>query len=265
MPELPEVETIVRALRNSSEFPWREQQSLAERPGIVNRVIQNADVYWRRTVAIPGVEEFLQRVAGQSITQVERRGKFVVLTLTKDFLLFHLRMSGDLRVEPQTCPLEKHDRLRLNFSDGMRLVFNDTRKFGRAWLVTDPEEVTGELGPEPFAADFTSRELYQRLQKSKRNVKTMLLDQTVLAGVGNIYSDEALFRARIHPATPANEITLRQSVELMTAIRMVMEEGILRNGASIDWVYRGGDFQNTSGFINAPENPAWYAELRSNE
>ncbi len=244
MPELPEVETIVRSLKNPANLAWMESQTLADRPGIVGRKVQEARVYWQRTVALPAADVFSRQITGQSIQAVDRRGKFVVISLTKDSLLIHLRMSGDLRVEPQKIPLQKHDRLSVDFVDGMRMVFNDTRKFGRVWLVNKIETIIGDLGPEPFDPNFSSENLYQRLQKSRRSVKTMLLDQTILAGVGNIYSDEALFRAKIHPQTPSNEITSQKAGELLQAIRDVMDEGIHRNGASIDWVYRGGDFQN---------------------
>lgn len=244
MPELPEVETIVRSLRNPSEWQWEEPQAMNARPGVVGRVVRSARVLWPRTVATPTVEEFCQRIAGQEIMAVERRGKFIVFSLNRDTLLIHLRMSGDLRVEPATCADQLHDRLVIEFVDGMKLAFNDTRKFGRTWLVSDPASVTEDLGPEPFEEGFTGEDLYERVHTSRRSIKTLLLDQSVLAGVGNIYSDEALFRAQIHPATPACEITPLQAGAVLAAIREVMEEGIRRNGASIDWVYRGGDFQN---------------------
>jgi formamidopyrimidine-DNA glycosylase len=104
--------------------------------------------------------------------------------------------------------------------------------------------VVGDLGPEPFDNGLTGNELYKRLHCSSRCFKTRLLDQTVIAGVGNIYSDEALHRARLHPALPGKQVTLEQAEDLLDAIRETLAEGIARNGASIDWVYRGGDFQN---------------------
>jgi len=244
MPELPEVETIVRSLRNPADWPFSDSQFMNTRPGVIGRKVASASVFWPRTLATPGEQDFYEHIAGQSVLGVDRRGKFILLRLDRETLLVHLRMSGDLRVEPQAAELLKHDRLLLNFEDHSRLVFNDTRKFGRAWLVQDPSTVLKNLGPEPLDLALTGLELYLRLHNSARNVKTLLLDQSVLAGVGNIYSDEALHRAGIHPATPGKKLSVEQSVRLLVAIREVMEEGIRRNGASIDWVYRGGDFQN---------------------
>lgn len=244
MPELPEVETIARSLRNHADLPWHEQVGMNTRPGIVGRTIASVQVLWERSIATPTPQEFQTRLVGQAVHSVERRGKFIVIALDTAELLFHLRMSGDLRVEPKTQPRLPHDRLEIDFSDGMKLVFNDTRKFGRVWLVTERDEVIHALGPEPFDPALTGQVLYQRIHGSRRAIKSVLLDQSVIAGVGNIYSDEALFLAGIHPTRPACDVTQAQAEALLAGIRAVMEEGIRRNGASIDWVYRGGDFQN---------------------
>lgn len=244
MPELPEVETIVRALRNPHDLSFVNGQGLNERPGVVGRTILSGVVLWSKTLATPTEKQFIVQIAGQTVRSVERRGKFILLRLDADILLIHLRMSGDLRVEPDDGELLKHDRLVLRFTDGARLVFNDTRKFGRAWLVKDANEVLGDLGPEPFDPDLTGQMLFERLHSSLRKVKTLLLDQSVIAGIGNIYSDEALHRAKLHPETPGKNLNIGDGERLMSAIRETLEEGIRRNGASIDWVYRGGDFQN---------------------
>jgi formamidopyrimidine-DNA glycosylase len=246
MPELPEVETIARSLR------------VGGRSGepIVGRVVRGSRLLWARTLAAIDAEagatdaSFQTRISGQVITEVGRRGKFLVISLSMDMLLLHLRMSGDIRVEPgmdeneQVLPLQPHDRLVIDFTDGLRLVFNDPRKFGRVWLVRDPGSVLGDLGPEPFDPHFTAYELYNRLQQYKRQIKPLLLDQSFLAGLGNIYTDEALHIAGVHPLRLSNSISPEQAGILWTAIRTVLTEGISRNGASIDWAYRGGDFQN---------------------
>jgi formamidopyrimidine-DNA glycosylase len=124
------------------------------------------------------------------------------------------------------------------------LVFNDTRKFGRVWLTESLETVTSALGPEPLDRAFTPQVLYDRLRGRRRRLKPLLLDQTFLAGLGNIYTDEALHLARLHPLRSSQKVTRRQAERLHAAIRAVLKEGIRRNGASIDWVYRGGEFQN---------------------
>lgn len=242
MPELPEVETVARTLREGGQG----------RAPVVGRSIARARLLWQRTLAEPQMEEAAvsARLAGQAIGAVERRGKFLVFTLQRDTLLIHLRMSGDIRVEPGAAadgtpaPLQPHDRLVLDFTDGWRMAFNDTRKFGRAWLVTDPQSVLGTLGPEPFDAQFSAAELYARLSRAHRQIKPLLLDQSFIAGLGNIYTDEALYRARIHPLRLSSSLSEAEAAGLWQAIREVLEEGIRRNGASIDWAYRGGDFQN---------------------
>jgi formamidopyrimidine-DNA glycosylase len=139
---------------------------------------------------------------------------------------------------------EKHDRLILKLTDGSSLVFNDTRKFGRVWLTANPENVLGRLGPEPLSVDFTPQWLHTALHNRHRQLKPLLLDQTFLAGLGNIYTDEALHIAKLHPLVLSDSITAQQAQSLRAAVRKVLKEGILRNGASIDWVYRGGEFQN---------------------
>lgn len=236
MPELPEVETIVRSLRRGDG---------SAHSGVVCKTIQYAQVLWARSLALPAADEFVQMVAGQKILSVNRRGKFLVFQLEKQTLLVHLRMSGDLFVEREPGSRNTlHDRVILLFSDGSRLVFNDPRKFGRVWLVEDASEITQGLGPEPLDVNLTEDLFYQRLQRSRKMIKPLLLDQSFVAGIGNIYSDEALFLAGIHPETPANLIDPQKAEALLAAIRGVLQEGITRNGASIDWVYRGGDFQN---------------------
>jgi formamidopyrimidine-DNA glycosylase len=233
MPELPEVETIARRLA----------------PHLANKIIQEAEVYWPRTLALPAVDTFKNRIRGQHIQQVGRRGKYLLLHLSTETLLIHLRMSGDVLLKEGKIQPEKHDRLILTLVSAhdpqtMALVFNDARKFGRVWLTTAPQQILGKLGPEPFDPAFTAEWLSHALAGKKRQIKPLLLDQTFIAGLGNIYADEALHLAGIHPLTPAHRIPPARAAALWSAIRSVLEEGIRRNGASIDWVYRGGEFQN---------------------
>ncbi|MBA4376213.1 MAG: DNA-formamidopyrimidine glycosylase [Anaerolinea sp.] len=245
MPELPEVETIVRSLRNPIGSHFSKDIQLTLRPGIIGRMIQDCQVLWERSIAFPSVNEFQNQIQKQKIIAVHRRGKFIVIELERQSLLIHLRMSGDILVQKENRDRNfKHDRVILNFDDKVRMVFNDPRKFGRVWLVDDPEIVTGSLGPEPFATELTPQSFFLKMQKAKRQIKSLLLDQSFLAGLGNIYTDEVLFKAGIHPSTLANSIDRDAAGILLLSIREVLEEGIRRNGASIDWVYRGGDFQN---------------------
>ena len=228
MPELPEVETIARKLK----------------PDLIGRTILSADLRWSRTLAMPSPKKFREQIKGQKIIDVGRRAKYLNIQLIDFNLLIHLRMSGDLFIKDSTIKPEKHDRLRLKLSNNRSLIFNDTRKFGRAWLTSDPEQVLGSLGPEPLSMGFTQQWLHTALHKKHRQLKPLLLDQTFLAGLGNIYTDEALHIAKLHPLAASDSVTANQAEALREAIRAVLKEGIRRNGASIDWVYRGGEFQN---------------------
>lgn len=233
MPELPEVETICRALRSGGR----------DAPAIVGWKIKRADVLWRKTLAEPGLEAFFQRLEGQQVIVVHRRGKFIVIHLSDNFLIVHLRMSGDLRVDPDTSELLPHDRLVVWFQNGYHLAFNDTRKFGRVWLRKDLDGLLQRLGPEPLEID-DAEDFYQRLISRKRLLKPLLMDQAFISGMGNIYTDEALHIAGIHPISNSAELTREQAQKLLAAIQQVLKKGIERNGASIDWIYRGGSFQN---------------------
>jgi len=228
MPELPEVETIARGLRDE----------------LIGKTILEADVFWARTLAMPTAKKFKQQIKGQKISGVSRRAKYLIIQLKNYNLLVHLRMSGDLILRDSKIKPEKHDRLILRLSGKHDLAFNDTRKFGRVWLTDDSESVFKKLGPEPLERGFTAEWLYENLHSRKRQLKPLLLDQTFIAGLGNIYTDESLNIARLHPLALANTIKARQAEALHAAIQAVLNEGIRRNGASFDWVYRGGDYQN---------------------
>jgi formamidopyrimidine-DNA glycosylase len=248
VPELPEVETIARMLRQGGRQPARGESPSAQpadsQPGLIGRRILGVDLLWERTLAEPSPAEFSLRLVGQRIEDIGRKGKFLILRLSRDWLLFHLRMSGDLLVKPSGTPPLTHDRLVLTLDGAFQLVFNDARKFGRVWLVDEVDRVVGSLGPEPLDESFTAGDLFDRLHSTRRQLKPLLLDQTFLAGLGNIYVDEALNLAKLHPLTSASSISPVQAARLLDSIRIVLHDGIARNGASIDWVYRGGDFQN---------------------
>ena len=239
MPELPEVETIARGLASGAD-------------NLIGRRVVRAHVAWQRTVAKPepalseanGAAEFERRIVGQTVKAVGRRGKFVRIELDKDALLIHLRMSGDLLTGYSDEPLGSHSRLQIYFEDGLQLSFQDPRKFGRAWLVAEAAEVTGELGTEPLDSALTSSRFHKMLAARKRQLKPLLLDQTFLAGIGNIYADEALWEAKLHPLSLASRVSREKAGALLRGIRKVLKAGIKRNGASIDWVYRGGEYQN---------------------
>jgi len=237
MPELPEVETIARGLR----------EGIGEQPSILQKRILKVKLLWSRTLAVPQPEVLSCLIKSRIIAGISRRGKFLVFDLDGISLLIHLRMSGDLFIRTGDARFEKHDRFVL-WLEGQgivnQLVFNDTRKFGRVWVTRQPETVLGGLGPEPLEESLTPAVFHGMLTGRQRQLKPLLLDQSFLAGLGNIYTDEALHLAKLHPLRNAGGLSERESTRLLSAIREVLSEGIRRNGASIDWVYRGGDFQN---------------------
>jgi formamidopyrimidine-DNA glycosylase len=234
MPELPEVETICIGLRNGSE----------DQPSILGRRIEGTCILWERTIQAPTISEFEKIICGQEIQDISRRGKYILLHLEISFLIIHLRMSGDLYFRANCQPIAPHDRILFEFKGGGCLVFNDTRKFGRIWLVQNPGDVLGKLGPEPFNPDLTGEAFHKMLLGHNTPIKKLILDQSFLAGIGNIYADEGLFGAKIHPLTISSQINIDSAEILLSSLRMVLQEGIRHHGSSIDWVYKGGDFQN---------------------
>lgn len=219
MPELPEVETIVRELREE---------------GLVGLAIIEAKVNWERSIAIPDKSQFERLIVNQVVKTINRRGKFIVIRFESGlYLLIHLRMTGQLVIEKGLAESDRHRQVELVLSDGRRLHFNDTRKFGRFFLVANPEEVLGNLGYEPLAPEFTVVVLAQGLQKSKRRLKPLLLEQRLVAGLGNIYVDEALFAAGLHPLRRADSLTEDEISRLHHAIREVLHQGIMNSGTSL--------------------------------
>ena len=234
MPELPEVETIRLALR----------QGAGGAPKLPGQRIEGVRLGWPRHVAAPSPAAFRRRILGQTILDVQRRGKYLVLPLTQETLLIHLMMSGDLGMLPAGEPPRPHDHTILNLDTGWELRFNDPRKFGKVLLLSRPEQLLGGLGPEPLSSQFTRQVLADRLAGRGRTLKPLLLDQSFVAGLGNIYADEALHRARLHPMRRSDSLRPEEVAALWRGIRQALRAGLRHNGASIDWVYRGGDFQN---------------------
>ena len=228
MPELPEVETVVRGLREP----------------LVGRRIQSMWHDWAPAVHAPGAAEFAARIAGQKIRALGRRGKYILVALEYDSLVVHLKMSGRLYVADaeSTNEADRWVHVRFDLDDGRQLRFSDLRKFGRVYLTNDLASLLGHLGPEPLSDDFTVAGFHAGLRGRKRAIKAQLLDQEIVAGVGNIYADEALFRAGIHPSARAGALTADEAARLQQAIRAALQAGIEHEGASINW-YRKPDGQ----------------------
>jgi formamidopyrimidine-DNA glycosylase len=218
MPELPEVETIVRGLRKP----------------LVGRRFTGVRIGWENLVATPGVEEFARGLIGQRILDVRRRGKYLVFALSSGrSLIIHLRMTGRLLLKDGGAKLDKHDHLIFELDDGRELRFNEMRKLGRVYLVDNDDEVVGELGPEPLDGDFTLADFAVLLSTRRGKIKSLLLNQRFIAGVGNIYADEALFAASIHPERRADTLTSEEVERLYHAIRQVLRQGIENRGTTL--------------------------------
>jgi formamidopyrimidine-DNA glycosylase len=252
MPELPEVETVVRDLR----------------PHVVGRTIAGGTVRWRRTIATPSAREFVARIRGYKIIALDRRGKFLVFRLrgrdvarhvyTDKYLLVHLRMTGGFSIDLPGVPRDKHVHVIFVLNNGRQVRFRDPRKFGRMWLVDDPDRVTGKLGPEPLK--ISEKEFAARFEKRRGRLKPLLLDQTFLAGLGNIYVDESLWYARLHPLRAAETLTRAERARLYRAIRRVLTRAIAVGGTSIDVMFKrvngaSGGFQTSLRAFDREKRP----------
>ena len=237
MPELPEVETVVRRLREP----------------IVGRTIVGVSLDWNRMVGRPTPAEFRRRLSGLTVLSIDRRAKYLVFALSErpaptatptQFLLIHLKMSGRLNVVAGDEPFNKHDHVIFDLDDGRQLRFNDVRKFGRVYLLNDPEEVNGKHGPEPLDPAFTLPK-FRKLVKSRSGaIKPLLLNQTFLAGIGNIYADESLWRAKIHPQRKVDSLKAAEVAALYRSIRQTLRQAIHDQGTDAgDGVIAGGDYR----------------------
>jgi formamidopyrimidine-DNA glycosylase len=227
MPELPEVQTVADDLQVH----------------LVGRTITGVTVYWHRTIARLAVEEFVGQVCGRQVRQVSRRGKYLVIGLDRGHLLIHLKMSGRLHIVPAHESPGSHDRVVFGLDDGRQLRFTDTRKFGRIYLVDDPQEVTAELGPEPLDDGFTLGDFRRLLARRKGRLKPLLLNQRFRAGLGNIYADETLFAARLHPQRRADSLTPAEQARLYEAIRVVLNSAVEGRGTTLS----DGGYTDASG------------------
>lgn len=220
MPELPEVETIAQGLA-----------ALVRGRGIVGVDLRSPGIVLGRTP-----RSRVERLAGRIILRVHRRGKLLLFTLSDGlFLVFHLKMTGRVWVVPESFTPGRHDHLVLHLADGERIVFNDQRRFGYAGVFTAREldrwPFYRDLGPEPLGLDLPS--FKKILGATRARIKAVLLDQQRIAGIGNIYADESLFRAGIHPCVPANGLSDVQAETLFKTFRQVLAEAIEAGGSSI--------------------------------
>lgn len=241
MPELPEVENVRRGLNEI----------------IVGETIKKVEVLWPRIIESPAVSEFETRLVGQTITEVKRRGKFLLFYFTKDMMISHLRMEGKYQFVEQLAGSEppaftKHTHVVFHLESGSQLRYLDVRKFGRMSLVAQGEEFEHKslknLGPEPVADDFHFSDMQEFLTRRTKAIKGVLLDQQLVVGIGNIYADEILFVAQIHPQRPANSLTASEENRLYQAILSILEKAVKNGGTTIRTYQNAfgdaGTFQN---------------------
>lgn len=218
MPELPEVETTVRGLRRN----------------LLGRSIVGVYNNWPRHIVNVSVEELRDRISGAKIDSIHRRGKYLIFTLSSnESLVIHLKMSGSLAFVDQVEPTDPYAHTVFNVGGKHELRFHDVRKFGRVYLVQQSSEIVGDLGPEPLDESFSPELFYTMLHGKKRLLKPLLLDQTFIAGIGNIYADEALHWAEIDPRRQSDTLSKLESDTLHMGIRHVLNLAIERNGSSI--------------------------------
>ncbi len=223
MPELPEVETIKNELL----------------PSVVGRCFRQVTISDSHLIAPLSAPQFRLGLTGQTVEDISRRGKYLLFRLSSgQYLVMHLRMTGALLLNPwETTP---HSRASFTFHDGTLLVFNDPRRLGRMWLVGDAEPLTGKLGPEPLEPDFTVEVLAQRLSRHRIPLKVALTDQSLISGIGNMYGDEILFSARIHPLRTSDSLSAEEIQQIHSSIQSVLRQAISRKGASTDTYVRPG-------------------------
>ncbi len=221
MPELPEVETVTNSIKKH----------------LLNESFQSLSVNWDKTLHNFSIEQFNLRIKNKKINNIYRRGKFIVFDFDKCIMAVHLRMTGKLYVQSKIDQSKKHISVYLSF-DNKHLIFEDTRKFGRFYLYDSIDYLNSKLGIEPFWKDFTEKWLINNLQKKNRHMKQLLLDQSFIVGLGNIYTDEALWYSKIHPLSKSDTIPIKKIKELYKAIKKVLSESISMGGTTIrDYTY----------------------------
>ena len=225
MPELPEVETSRRGI-----LPYLKGQTIEQ------IIVRNPKLRWP-------IDETINNTQGQVIVDVKRRAKYLLLQLTDDWIVIHLGMSGSLRILETNQPPAKHDHVDLVLVNGVRLRYTDPRRFG-SWLWTHSIEELPQLkqlGPEPLTDDFSANYLFEKANNRKIPIKSWIMDNHIVVGVGNIYASESLFLAKINPSRKVSSLTLVECERLVTAIKQVLTKSIEQGGTTLkDFVQSDG-------------------------
>src|SRR6056297_2293450 len=227
MPELPEVETVKRGLEKE----------------IINKKIAKTQVNLPSLIKKPEIDEFMTRLKNTMVISIKRRGKYLIILFnTMDYLVVHLGMSGRMLFQPKKTPpskisksMEKHNHILFFFEDGSKIIYNDLRKFGKVWLLKKDENLSRieSLGFEPFEPCFTVSEFYRMLQESKVNIKSFLMNQKNIAGIGNIYANEILFHAGVNPLRKANSLTKDEVKRIHLQTKNILLKAISSGGTTM--------------------------------
>lgn len=235
MPELPEVQVVVNDLNAA---------------GISGHKIVRIEVHWPASISGSNVHYFRRRVTGRTLGAIRRRGKYILFELDDSSIMaVHLRMSGRIMLMQGPDRPPRHVQIELVFEDHRRLWFHDTRKFGRFYHAFDVASICGQLGLEPLEQEFSRKVLASLLMQRRRQIKPLLLDQAIVAGLGNIYVDEALWTAGIHPLRGSHTLSLEEIRRLHAAIRRVLRQGLKHSGTSL-----GDGLNNFASIGSTPEN-----------
>ena len=221
MPEKPEVITVAKSLKRE----------------LLGRKIQNCNVYWDNIIAYPSVKEFIGKIKNQSIHDITTRGKFIVLELDDYSLLIHLRMEGKFLFRKESEEIGKHEHVEFLLDDGRSCRYHDVRKFGKMHLLPKKDTYTvkplSELGYEYDDPNLTKEYLYKRIHSKSLPIKTVLLDQSIIAGIGNIYDNEILFLSKINPTKKASKITKKECQSIIDSTKIVLDKAISLGGTTI--------------------------------
>lgn len=222
MPELPEVETIRGTLERL----------------VLKKQIEDVSIFWPKIIQHPDdSEQFRMLLQNETIERIGRRGKFLIFYLTNYVLISHLRMEGKYRVVPSSEEKDKHTHIIFHFTDGSDLRYNDVRKFGTMHVYPIGDEFVKkplkDLGPDPFTAEYSIEYLEAQLMKTTRFIKAALLDQTIIAGLGNIYVDEVLFLSKVHPEKRANMLSKEEIALIYENAKIVLDEAVKLGGTTI--------------------------------
>ncbi len=221
MPELPEVETVVRGLREK----------------VVGRIIRKVNIYYENIIEYPDVCSFQEKIKNQKINEINRYGKWIIFVLDNYYLLSHLRMEGKYFLKPKGATLEKHEHVSFVLDNDMELRYMDVRKFGKMQLI-EKENINKigpflEMGLEPWDKKLNTLYLKEKFLRKKLPIKSCLLDQRIIVGIGNIYADEILFLSKINPLKEANSLSLEELERIIDNTKLVLEKAIEKGGTTI--------------------------------